>query len=100
MPADPKDPKAGSLREHLEATERRGGRRDPRLDGGRPPEGLEYLLGLWMEARQGASEGFGGSRLTWRDLADFQAVTGISLDAFEVEAMMAMERAVAEAREG
>jgi hypothetical protein len=97
-PVDRKDPKAGTLRKHLESVARQGARRDPRLDGGKAPEGLEYLLGLWLEVRGGASDGFSGPRLTWRDLADYQAVTGIALDAFEVEAMMAMERAVQDAR--
>lgn len=59
----------------------------------KPPEGFEYLWSLWLEIRQGGSEGFGGIRLTWRDLADWQAVTAVALDAFEVEAIMAMDAA-------
>lgn len=67
--------------------------RDPHLDAVNPPEGFEYLLPLWVEIQHGASEGFGGVRITWRDLADYQAATGIALDAFEVEAIMAMDAA-------
>lgn len=57
------------------------------------PEGLEYLWSLWLEIRAGASDGFAGLRVTWRDLADWQAVTGIALGSFEVEAIMAMDGA-------
>jgi hypothetical protein len=35
-----------------------------------------------------------GARVTWRDLADYQTVTGIALDAFEAEAIMAMDSAL------
>lgn len=92
-PADKKKPEGGSLREHLESVERQSGFHDPLLDSVKPPEGFEYLLQVWLEVRGGASEGFGGVRLTWRDLADYQAVTGITLDAFEVEAIMAVDGA-------
>ena len=64
------------------------------MEQGRPPEGFEYLWALFWEVRGGASDGVGGTRITWRDVADYQAVTGISLDAFEVEAIMAMDGAV------
>jgi len=58
------------------------------------PEGFEYLFALFWELRSGGTEGFGGIRLTWRDLADYEAVTGIALDAFEVEAVMSMDSAL------
>jgi hypothetical protein len=45
-----------------------------------------------------------GARITWRDLEAYQDVTGISLDAFEVEAIMAMDEELrdylAERRDG
>lgn len=96
----PEQAKAGkkppSLREQLEQVERTSGRRDPLLDSVRIPEGFEYLWALFWEARGGASDGFSGARLTWRDLEAFQAVTGIAFDAFEVDAIMAMDKAAAE----
>lgn len=73
--------------------ERHGLGRDARLDAVRPPEGFEYLWALWLEIRAGASDGFAGVRVTWRDLADWQAVTGIALGSFETEAIMAMDGA-------
>jgi len=36
-------------------------------------------------------------RVTWHDLAQYQAVTGVPLDAFEFEAIMAMDGALREA---
>lgn len=67
--------------------------RDPLLDSVKVPEGFGYLWSLFLELRSGGSEGFGGVRITWRDLADYQAVTGQALDGFEVDALMAMDRA-------
>lgn len=68
--------------------------RDPLLDSVKVPEGFEYLFRLFFDIRGGASEGFGGAHLSWRDLADFQGVSGIAFDAFEVEAIMAMDAEV------
>ena len=58
------------------------------------PDGFDYLWGVFWEVRRGASDGFGGVRVTWRDLAAYGEMTGIALDAFEVEAIMAMDGAV------
>ena len=58
------------------------------------PEGFDYLWKTFWEVRRGASDGFGGVRITWRDLAAYGEMTGIELDAFEVEAIMAMDGAV------
>jgi hypothetical protein len=82
----------------------RTGKRSPRLDAVKVPAGFEYLFSLFWELRSGASEGLGGVRITWRDIADYQAVMGIALDAFEVEAVMEMDHAtagaIAEANDG
>lgn len=97
MPANPKDKKSATVRESLLALIEAGIKSDPRLsllDEGKPPQGFDYLWTIFWEVRGGASEGYGGIRVTWRDLADYQAVTGIDLDAFEVEAIMAMDAAV------
>ncbi|MBL8967957.1 MAG: hypothetical protein JNG85_13195 [Spirochaetaceae bacterium] len=82
-----------SLRNQLEQIEKQTGRRDPLLDSVKVPEGFEYLWREFWTIRAGAGEGFGGTRVTWRDLADYQAVTGVRFDAFEVEAIMAMDQA-------
>jgi hypothetical protein len=92
-PADPKHPENGTLRESLQVLEAAGSY-EPELHAVHVPEGFDYLWRLFWEIFQGASEGFSGPRLTWRDLAEYQAVTGIALDAFEVEVIMAMGQAV------
>ncbi len=70
------------------------------LDAVRVPEGFEYLFWMFWEIRRGASEGMNGTKVTWRDLADYQVLTGITLDAFEADAIMQMDAAVtAAARE-
>lgn len=58
------------------------------------------MWALFWQLRQGASEGFSGARITWRDIADYQLVTGTTLDAFEVEAVMAMDGALRAASSG
>jgi len=74
--------------------ERQSGIRDPRLDSVQIPAGFEYLFELFWEIRGGTSEGMDGTRMTWRDLSDYQAVTGVALDGFEVDALMAMDGAL------
>lgn len=70
------------------------------MDEASPPPGFEYLWDLFWEIRSGASGGgMDGVRLSWRDLADYQSVTGIPLDPFEVEAIMAMDAAARTALE-
>jgi len=82
------------MRESLEALEASGMPRDPLLDAVHIPEGFEYLYLMFWEIRGGASEGMSGTRVTWRDLESYTAITGIALDAFEVEAIMAMDGAL------
>lgn len=82
------------------ALKQAGIKNDPRLallDKDRPPKGFEYLWLIFWEIRSGASEGASGVRITWRDLVDYCAITGIELDAFEVEAIMAMDSAIQKA---
>lgn len=91
---DPKNAKAGTVRESLEALERAGLPRDPMLDSVRVPEGFEYLWALFWDIRRGAPAGFSGASVSWDCLADFQAVTGGTLDGFEVDAILAMDAAL------
>lgn len=79
-----------ALRSRAEKT----GKRSPKLDAVRVPEGFEYLFAMFWELRNGSSEGMSGARITWRDLADYQVITGMTLDAFEVEALMQMDSAL------
>jgi hypothetical protein len=89
--------KQGKLRDALEKIERQTGRRDPRLDAGPVPEGFGYLWNLFWNLRAGASEGFGGARITWADIEAYKRATGADLDAFEIEAVMAMDQALRDA---
>lgn len=95
-PADPKKPEGGTLRDHLESVFRQTGHRDDRLDSVRPPEDAAYLLTVWSQIRRGVAETMAGLRVTWQDLKAYQDVNGIEFDAFEVDAIMAMEEALAE----
>jgi len=74
--------------------------RNPQLDSVHIPKGFEYLWILFWELRRGASAGFSGTSVTWQCLDDYQAVTGISLDGFELEAIIAMDNAIRESMEG
>jgi hypothetical protein len=49
-----------------------------------------------VDIRRGVEMGAGGLHITWQDLRAYQDVCGIVLDAFDVDAIMAMEDAVAE----
>ena len=88
--------KAGGtpLRDQLEQVLKQTGKRDALLDSVKVPEGFNYLFRLFFDIRGGVADGFSGAHLTWRDLVDFQAVSGIAFDAFEVEAIMAMDAEV------
>jgi len=76
-----------SLRVQLEAVERQTGHHDPRLDSVHRPEGFEYIFDTYWKIRRGQAISYG-------DLADYTLVTGIELDAFEIEAMFAMDAAL------
>jgi len=94
---DPKHPGLGTIEKALRDREAKTGKRSPMLDAVEVPEGFVYLFGMFWEIKRGAAEGMNGSKITWHDLADYQALTGIALDAFEVEAIMAMDSAVTNA---
>lgn len=85
---------ATTLRKQLEHIHLMHGIRDARLDSVHVPEGFEYLWAVFWEIRGGAGEGMSGQKITWRDLADYSAITGCDLDAFEVQAVMAMDAEV------
>lgn len=85
---------ATTLRKQLEHIHLMHGIRDARLDSVHVPEGFEYLWAVFWEIRGGAGEGMSGQKITWRDLAGYSAITGCYLDAFEVQAVMAMDAEV------
>jgi len=91
---DPKHPELGTIEKAQLDREQKTGKRSPMLDAVKVPEGFEYLFALYWEVRGGATEGMSGARITWRDLSDYAALTGTALDAFEVEAVMAMDSAL------
>jgi hypothetical protein len=84
-----------SLREQLEALEERGHGHDERLDSVHVPEGFEYLWTIFWDLRSGLAAGFSGAKVTWRDILDYQEVTGFSFSAWEIEAIRAMDAAIA-----
>lgn len=59
------------------------------------PEGFEYLWSIFWELRSGIEAGFSGAKVTWRNVLDYQEVTGFELSAWEVEAVRAMDAAIA-----
>lgn len=77
------------LRAHLESYERQTGKVHPMLVDAPPlPGGCEQL---WLDflALHGCrgSNGFGPSRISWRDLADWQSVTGSRLGQWQIDAI-------------
>lgn len=96
---DAPGPDGTTRREALLQVEKASGHRPSGLDTPRPPEGTEYLLALFAEIRAGASDGFSGARITWRDLLAYRDLTGVALDAFEIEALYALDEAVRAAQE-
>jgi len=89
-------PDLGTRKKALLDRAERSGERSPRLDAVKIPEGFRYLWDLFWELRRGLQAGLAGVSVTWRDMADYTAVTGIAFDPFEVEAIMAMDDAVAQ----
>lgn len=83
------------MREQLEAIEKRTGRHDEQLDSVSIPEGFEYLWSIFFDLRSGLAPGFSGAKVTWRDLLDYQEVTGYHLSAWEIEAIRTMDGAIA-----
>lgn len=86
--------KAITRRERAEAEAKKFGRRDELLGHDQPPDGFEYLWQTFFDVRQGASQGFDGASLSWRDIEAYQNVTGSRLTAWEAEAIMAMDGAL------
>ncbi|MEN6621699.1 MAG: hypothetical protein ABFD50_09150 [Smithella sp.] len=78
------------MREELEAIERDFGRHSPRLDESKPPEGWEYLWSIFWDIRNGIHEGLSGIKIGWRDILDYETITGYEFSAWETQAIMAM----------
>ena len=96
-PINPKDPKSMTVRKSLELHEEKTGKRSPRLDAVKVPEGFEYLYEHFWQVRTGVESGFSGPQMTWRDLESYERATGVHFDAFESGALIAMDRAAASA---
>lgn len=67
------------------------GIRDPKLDAVRIPAGFEYLWRWFSDLRAGCMEGMSGTHITWQDISHWQALRGIAMDAFELDAIMQMD---------
>jgi len=75
----------GTLRSHLKMIEKQTGKRPPELDDVKIPEGAGYI---WEQYWSLA----GGDGISYTELAAYQSVTGCTLTALEVKAIMAMDR--------
>lgn len=71
----------------LEQVERSTGHHDERLDSVKIPEGFEYLFDIYLKLRRGQA-------LTYLDLVAYQDITGKEFDAFEIDALFAMDSAM------
>ncbi len=75
------------MRVQLEQVERSVGHHDERLDSVKIPQGFEYLFEIYLKLRRGQA-------LTYNDLVSYQSITGKVFDAFEVDALFAMDSAM------
>jgi hypothetical protein len=73
----------------LESVERQTGHRDPELDSVHVPKECEQIWQEYFRLRRGRT-------IEWRDMADYQTVTGVQFSGFEVDAILAMDAAVDE----
>jgi len=53
-------------------------------------------MDLFFRIRQGCASSMEGVRITWADVEAYKRTTGCDLDAFEVNAIMEMDRAARE----
>jgi hypothetical protein len=80
---------------HLESAWRASGKMPAMLaDAPTLPEGCAQLWADFATLHDSrGSTGFGPMRITWRDLADWQDVTGARLDAWQVDAIRRADNA-------
>jgi len=74
----------------LESVERQTGHRDPDLDSVHVPQDCQQIWQEYFRLRRGRA-------IEWRDVADYQTVTGVQFSSFEVDAIFAMDSGVEEA---
>ena len=79
-----------SLRATLETVERTTGIHDEQLDVTDIPEGFESLYLHFLSLRT-------GERITYTEIANYQAVTGVRLNPIQLAAIMSMDRAASSA---
>lgn len=86
-------PDGASLRDHLTAAVRQGGRADPRL-AAQPPRGVEHLWFAFLDLHGARVSGFGVSAIAPSEVLAWQTLRGVQLTAWEVETLTAVDRAV------
>lgn len=84
-----------TLRQHLQSIHRQTGRMPEQLANAAPlPDGCDALWLDFMALHQmRSSNGFGPSRITYSDMAAMQDVRGVTLEAWEVDAIRAADAA-------
>lgn len=93
------DDKGVSLRARLEQVEEQTGNRPPDLDGPPLPEVVDHLPEIHLELRAAAGgTGFGPAPVAYAELWAWCTLTGVMLDPFEVECIMALDAAYLAAR--
>lgn len=86
----------GTLRSHYLSLVKRGRTEfQAKLDGPGLPAALRPMWEVYQEVSEGRSPGgMGPSVLTWADVSAWSAVTGATLDGWEVGTVFAMDAAV------
>jgi len=74
-----------SLREILEAAWKSSGKKPAQLDIKPPPDGLDYLIGLFWECKRSAEP------IAWSEMESWLRMTGRSLEPGEVQALMQLD---------
>jgi len=93
-----------TVREHLEALERRTGERPKELDECEIPDGASHVWQWFLElnaARTG--NGYGPNPITYSEIRAWMVLKGVAVRAFEVDLIRALDTAYLEAyaeREG
>lgn len=102
QPVDPKDPKSGTKREHLEAVAQQLGRLpDALANAPSLPAGGEFVWSVFNELHPCRSLGMAGPQpISFVELDAWQRVTGIRLRPFELQAIRAIDFAFLESVRG
>lgn len=83
------------LREHLIGVMERTGKIPARLrDAAQCPPGVRYLWDIFLRLRKRCTPSMGGARILYSDMLAFQAVSGVRLSPWEVDAIERLDDAM------